>query len=80
MQSASLATIGSASGLLALSGVLGAQAQLITKDERGLHDAEHRGTYVCLACERSEFGVGFMAHLSYIFSYGRLFKEPFSLP
>ncbi|XP_066492023.1 transducin-like enhancer protein 1 isoform X1 [Tiliqua scincoides] len=42
MQSASLATIGSASGLLALSGVLGAQAQLVTKDDRGLHDVEHR--------------------------------------
>ncbi|KAJ6655190.1 hypothetical protein lerEdw1_005668 [Lerista edwardsae] len=42
VQSASLATIGSASGLLALSGVLGAQAQLVTKDDRGLHDTEHR--------------------------------------
>ncbi|XP_054836229.1 transducin-like enhancer protein 1 isoform X2 [Eublepharis macularius] len=42
MQTASLATIGSASGLLALSGALGAQAQLVPKDDRGLHDAEHR--------------------------------------
>nr|XP_056701618.1 transducin-like enhancer protein 1 [Euleptes europaea] len=42
MQSATLATIGSASGLLALSGALGGQAQLIAKDDRGLHDAEHR--------------------------------------
>ncbi|XP_053157822.1 transducin-like enhancer protein 1 isoform X2 [Hemicordylus capensis] len=42
MQSASLATFGGASGLLALSGALGAQAQLITKDDRGLHDSEHR--------------------------------------
>ncbi|KAL8177869.1 UNVERIFIED_CONTAM: Transducin-like enhancer protein 1 [Gekko kuhli] len=42
VQSASLATIGSASGLLALSGALGAQAQLVPKDDRGLHDAEHR--------------------------------------
>ncbi|XP_060088706.1 transducin-like enhancer protein 1 isoform X2 [Heteronotia binoei] len=43
VQSASLATISSASGLLALSGALGAQAQLVPKDDRGLHDAEHRG-------------------------------------
>ncbi|XP_015278811.1 PREDICTED: transducin-like enhancer protein 1 isoform X2 [Gekko japonicus] len=42
VQSASLATIGSASGLLALSGALGAQAQLVPKDDRGLHDPEHR--------------------------------------
>uniref|UniRef100_A0A7M4EZS8 Transducin-like enhancer protein 1 n=1 Tax=Crocodylus porosus TaxID=8502 RepID=A0A7M4EZS8_CROPO len=43
MQSSALASIGSASGLLALSGALGAQAQLVPKDDRGLHDAEHRG-------------------------------------
>uniref|UniRef100_A0A7M4EZW4 Transducin-like enhancer protein 1 n=1 Tax=Crocodylus porosus TaxID=8502 RepID=A0A7M4EZW4_CROPO len=42
MQSSALASIGSASGLLALSGALGAQAQLVPKDDRGLHDAEHR--------------------------------------
>ncbi|NXE16299.1 TLE1 protein, partial [Lophotis ruficrista] len=43
MQPASLAGIGSASGLLALSGALGAQAQLLAKDDRGVHDAEPRG-------------------------------------
>uniref|UniRef100_A0A8D0L731 Groucho/TLE N-terminal Q-rich domain-containing protein n=1 Tax=Sphenodon punctatus TaxID=8508 RepID=A0A8D0L731_SPHPU len=43
MQPASLASISSASGLLALSGALGAQAHLLSKDDRGLHDAEHRG-------------------------------------
>ncbi|XP_061456926.1 transducin-like enhancer protein 1 isoform X2 [Rhineura floridana] len=42
VQSASLATLGSASGLLALSGALGAQAQLLAKDDRGLLDADHR--------------------------------------
>ncbi|KAM6294946.1 transducin-like enhancer protein 2 [Aegotheles albertisi] len=42
MQPAGLAGIGSASGLLALSGALGAQAQLLAKDDRGLHDAEPR--------------------------------------
>ncbi|XP_077188260.1 transducin-like enhancer protein 1 isoform X2 [Paroedura picta] len=49
VQSASLATMGSASGLLALSGALGAQAQLVPKDDRGLHDAEHRGMGQLLA-------------------------------
>uniref|UniRef100_A0A8D2KVB1 Groucho/TLE N-terminal Q-rich domain-containing protein n=1 Tax=Varanus komodoensis TaxID=61221 RepID=A0A8D2KVB1_VARKO len=38
MQSASMATLGGASGLLALSGALGSQTQLMAKDERG-----HRG-------------------------------------
>ncbi|XP_042335590.1 transducin-like enhancer protein 1 isoform X1 [Sceloporus undulatus] len=43
LQSASLATFGGASGLLALSGALGAQAQLVAKDERGgLLDSDHR--------------------------------------
>lgn len=42
MQPPTLAGLGSASGLLALSGVLGG-AQLLTKDDRGVHDAEHRG-------------------------------------
>uniref|UniRef100_A0A8C0G683 Uncharacterized protein n=1 Tax=Chelonoidis abingdonii TaxID=106734 RepID=A0A8C0G683_CHEAB len=37
------ASIGAASGLLALSGALGAQGQLLPKDNRGLHDSEHRG-------------------------------------
>ncbi|XP_050177112.1 transducin-like enhancer protein 1 isoform X3 [Myiozetetes cayanensis] len=39
-----LAGISSASGLLALSGALGAQAQLLTKDDRGVPDAEPRAT------------------------------------
>ncbi|NXW39194.1 TLE1 protein, partial [Phaetusa simplex] len=43
MQPTGLAGIGSASGLLALSGALGAQAQLLAKDDRGVHDAEPRG-------------------------------------
>ncbi|NXN14018.1 TLE1 protein, partial [Indicator maculatus] len=43
MQPAGLAGISSASGLLALSGALGAQAQLLAKDDRGVHDAEPRG-------------------------------------
>ncbi|NXK13379.1 TLE1 protein, partial [Herpetotheres cachinnans] len=43
MQPTSLAGISSASGLLALSGALGAQAQLLTKDDRGVHDSEPRG-------------------------------------
>ncbi|XP_059687828.1 transducin-like enhancer protein 1 isoform X1 [Gavia stellata] len=42
MQPTSLAGIGSASGLLALSGALGAQAQLLAKDDRGVHDTEAR--------------------------------------
>ncbi|XP_071583603.1 transducin-like enhancer protein 1 isoform X1 [Heliangelus exortis] len=42
MQPTSLAGIGSASGLLALSGALGAQAQLLAKDDRGVHDTEPR--------------------------------------
>ncbi|NXO02398.1 TLE1 protein, partial [Rhinopomastus cyanomelas] len=42
IQPAGLAGIGSASGLLALSGALGAQAQLLTKDDRGVHDPEPR--------------------------------------
>ncbi|KAM6107133.1 transducin-like enhancer protein 1 [Pterocles gutturalis] len=40
MQPTSLAGLGSASGLLALSGALG--AQLLAKDDRGVHDAEPR--------------------------------------
>ncbi|NXP77884.1 TLE1 protein, partial [Ramphastos sulfuratus] len=44
MQPASLAGISSASGLLALSGALGAQAQLLAKDDRGVHDTEPRAT------------------------------------
>ncbi|KYO42591.1 hypothetical protein Y1Q_0000267 [Alligator mississippiensis] len=43
MQSSTLASISSASGLLALSGALGAQTQLVPKDDRGLLDTEHRG-------------------------------------
>ncbi|NXX73791.1 TLE1 protein, partial [Urocolius indicus] len=43
MQHTSLAGISSASGLLALSGALGAQAQLLAKDDRGVHDTEPRG-------------------------------------
>ncbi|XP_009330118.1 PREDICTED: transducin-like enhancer protein 1 [Pygoscelis adeliae] len=43
MQPTSLAGIGNASGLLALSGALGAQAQLLAKDDRGVHDTESRG-------------------------------------
>ncbi|XP_061870848.1 transducin-like enhancer protein 1 isoform X2 [Colius striatus] len=42
MQHTSLAGISSASGLLALSGALGAQAQLLAKDDRGVHDTEPR--------------------------------------
>ncbi|NXW41982.1 TLE1 protein, partial [Nyctiprogne leucopyga] len=42
MQPTSLTGIGSASGLLALSGALGAQAQLLAKDDRGVHDTETR--------------------------------------
>uniref|UniRef100_A0A8C8B9D2 Groucho/TLE N-terminal Q-rich domain-containing protein n=1 Tax=Otus sunia TaxID=257818 RepID=A0A8C8B9D2_9STRI len=42
MQPAGLAGIGSASGLLALSGALGAQAQLLAKEDRGVHDTEPR--------------------------------------
>ncbi|NWR58970.1 TLE1 protein, partial [Bucorvus abyssinicus] len=45
MQPTSLTSIGSASGLLALSGALGAQAQLLTKDDRGVHDTEPRGEH-----------------------------------
>uniref|UniRef100_A0A8D0EKI9 Groucho/TLE N-terminal Q-rich domain-containing protein n=1 Tax=Strix occidentalis caurina TaxID=311401 RepID=A0A8D0EKI9_STROC len=45
MQPASLAGIGSASGLLALSGALGAQAQLLAKEDRGVHDTEPRGEW-----------------------------------
>ncbi|NWW85771.1 TLE1 protein, partial [Rhynochetos jubatus] len=43
MQPTGLAGIGSASGLLALSGALG--AQLLAKDDRGIHDAEPRGEW-----------------------------------
>ncbi|NWX94539.1 TLE1 protein, partial [Nothoprocta pentlandii] len=43
LQPPGLAGLAGASGLLALSGALGAQAQLLAKDERGGHDAEHRG-------------------------------------
>ncbi|XP_069646778.1 LOW QUALITY PROTEIN: transducin-like enhancer protein 1 [Haliaeetus albicilla] len=42
MQPTGLAGISSASGLLALSGALGAQAQLLSKDDRGVHDTEPR--------------------------------------
>ncbi|NXW59971.1 TLE1 protein, partial [Eurystomus gularis] len=42
MQPTGLTGIGSASGLLALSGALGAQAQLLAKDDRGVHDSEPR--------------------------------------
>ncbi|XP_027560337.1 transducin-like enhancer protein 1 isoform X4 [Neopelma chrysocephalum] len=44
LQPAGLAGISSASGLLALSGALGAQAQLLTKDDRGVPDTEPRAT------------------------------------
>ncbi|NXQ52289.1 TLE1 protein, partial [Anthoscopus minutus] len=44
MQPTGLAGISSASGLLALSGALGAQAQLLAKEDRGVHDAEPRAT------------------------------------
>ncbi|NWX58660.1 TLE1 protein, partial [Promerops cafer] len=44
MQPAGLAGLSSASGLLALSGALGAQAQLLAKDDRGVHDTEPRAT------------------------------------
>ncbi|NXM72519.1 TLE1 protein, partial [Serilophus lunatus] len=44
LQPTGLAGISSASGLLALSGALGAQAQLLTKDDRGVHDTEPRAT------------------------------------
>ncbi|NXT64417.1 TLE1 protein, partial [Chaetops frenatus] len=43
MQPTGLAGLSSASGLLALSGALGAQAQLLAKDDRGVHDSEPRG-------------------------------------
>ncbi|NXD72018.1 TLE1 protein, partial [Eolophus roseicapillus] len=43
MQPTGLAGISTASGLLALSGALGAQAQLLAKDDRGAHDTEPRG-------------------------------------
>uniref|UniRef100_T1DKG2 Transducin-like enhancer protein 1 n=1 Tax=Crotalus horridus TaxID=35024 RepID=T1DKG2_CROHD len=42
VQSTSLASLGSASGLLALSGALGTQAHLVAKDDRGLLDADNR--------------------------------------
>ncbi|NWI57211.1 TLE1 protein, partial [Calyptomena viridis] len=44
LQPTGLAGISSASGLLALSGALGAQAQLLTKDDRAVHDTEPRVT------------------------------------
>ncbi|NXI30162.1 TLE1 protein, partial [Zosterops hypoxanthus] len=44
MQPTGLAGLSSASGLLALSGALGAQAQLLAKDDRGVHDTESRAT------------------------------------
>ncbi|NXK40893.1 TLE1 protein, partial [Piprites chloris] len=44
LQPTGLAGISSASGLLALSGALGAQAQLLTKDDRGVPDTEPRVT------------------------------------
>ncbi|NWI20922.1 TLE1 protein, partial [Crypturellus soui] len=43
LQPPGLAGLAGASGLLALSGALGAQAQLLAKDERGGPDTEHRG-------------------------------------
>ncbi|XP_057275908.1 transducin-like enhancer protein 1 isoform X2 [Pezoporus wallicus] len=42
MQPTGLAGISTASGLLALSGALGAQAQLLAKDDRGAHEPEPR--------------------------------------
>ncbi|NXA07366.1 TLE1 protein, partial [Sapayoa aenigma] len=48
LQPTGLAGISSASGLLALSGALGAQAQLLTKDDRGVHDTEPRGNSLVL--------------------------------
>ncbi|XP_061212041.1 transducin-like enhancer protein 1 isoform X2 [Neopsephotus bourkii] len=42
MQPTGLTGISTASGLLALSGALGAQAQLLAKDDRGAHDTEPR--------------------------------------
>ncbi|NXU56689.1 TLE1 protein, partial [Turnix velox] len=48
MQPTSLASLTSTSGLLALSGALGAQAQLLAKDDRGVHDAEPRGDSLAL--------------------------------
>uniref|UniRef100_A0A6J0TUV9 Transducin-like enhancer protein 1 isoform X1 n=1 Tax=Pogona vitticeps TaxID=103695 RepID=A0A6J0TUV9_9SAUR len=42
LQSASLATLSGASGLLALSGALGAQSPLVAKDDRGVLDADLR--------------------------------------
>ncbi|NXA42661.1 TLE1 protein, partial [Eudromia elegans] len=45
LQPPGLASLAGASGLLALSGALGAQAQLLAKDDRGGHDAEHRGEW-----------------------------------
>ncbi|KAM7025994.1 transducin-like enhancer protein 1 isoform 1-T1 [Acridotheres tristis] len=44
MQPTGLAGLSSASGLLALSGALGAQAQLLAKEDRGVHDTEPRAT------------------------------------
>ncbi|XP_027756862.1 transducin-like enhancer protein 1 isoform X1 [Empidonax traillii] len=44
LQPTGLAGISSASGLLALSGALGAQAQLLTKDDRGVPDTEPKAT------------------------------------
>uniref|UniRef100_A0A6I8PKV9 Groucho/TLE N-terminal Q-rich domain-containing protein n=1 Tax=Ornithorhynchus anatinus TaxID=9258 RepID=A0A6I8PKV9_ORNAN len=49
LQPPSLASLGSASGLLALTGALGAQGQLVPKEDRGLHEAEHR---VAMVTER----------------------------
>ncbi|XP_038628466.1 transducin-like enhancer protein 1 isoform X2 [Tachyglossus aculeatus] len=49
LQPPSLASLGSTSGLLALTGALGAQGQLVPKEDRGLHEAEHR---VAMVTER----------------------------
>ncbi|NXG38452.1 TLE1 protein, partial [Dromaius novaehollandiae] len=50
LQPPGLAGLGGASGLLALSGALGAQAQLLAKDDRGGHDAEHRASRAVPGC------------------------------
>uniref|UniRef100_A0A663DVT8 Groucho/TLE N-terminal Q-rich domain-containing protein n=1 Tax=Aquila chrysaetos chrysaetos TaxID=223781 RepID=A0A663DVT8_AQUCH len=54
MQPTGLAGISSASGLLALSGALGAQAQLLAKDDRGVHDTDraHRPSLMAVMSPR----------------------------
>ncbi|NWJ00055.1 TLE1 protein, partial [Crypturellus undulatus] len=58
LQPPGLAGLAGASGLLALSGALGAQAQLLAKDERGGPDAEHRGERGTRRGGRGALGVG----------------------